>query len=261
MDKIMETAKEREIAFEKWYVEEVKGTKGSATSYINRLRNVVNLIALQGECEENLFEYDNPIDFAISMAKITNTDIFVQEDEICDSQISTALTLYMNFLKHNIIVKIISSLSNIERLSKTEKEQVQALIDVLEEINTAISLKEKNKWHTDLPSLDSIKIRIENMKEGLIARSVLRSLLKCKLFSPEEIKRLQNREECRTRFSLSYPVLILSEDKQNYLYDIYYAQPIQIGEMEYMICNDWHEKSKKQLVDYINNVFMEFILT
>ena len=94
----------------------------------------------------------------------------------------------------------------------------------------------------------------ENRKIGDIIRHEFFDLLRNGKVSKEEIERLQSTEYSNQTFGISsHPVLSKTPIDAKGLRT--YSTPIKIYGTDYYVCNDWHEKSRDKLVDYINRYY------
>ena len=81
----------------------------------------------------------------------------------------------------------------------------------------------------------------EEMKIGVIARTILRGILESGKISSDEIKLLQHADYSKSTFDLQYPLLIDAEGEQGKHPVRYYAQPLKIHGKYYFMCSEWFE--------------------
>ena len=86
------------------------------------------------------------------------------------------------------------------------------------------------------------------MKPGYIARTALRNVLASGNLSQQDIANLQDKNFCANIFGVGYPLLALNRDPARY-----YSDPVSIGGKDYYICNDWYDRNKQALIDWIQN--------
>ena len=66
----------------------------------------------------------------------------------------------------------------------------------------------------------------------------------------QEIADLQDRDTCHQIFRLNYPLLVTERNENNRKH--YYAEPIVVGERQFWMCNEWHERNRGPLEDWID---------
>jgi hypothetical protein len=95
------------------------------------------------------------------------------------------------------------------------------------------------------PKLDIIEssgaVGLEEMKIGVIARTVLRRVLESGKVSSEELELLQSKQYSKETFDIQYPLLlkVINTDGRSPLR--YYSQPVTIQGEEYFLCSEWYE--------------------
>ena len=85
------------------------------------------------------------------------------------------------------------------------------------------------------------------MKPGLLARTALRNVLESGQLSKSELVDLQDKTYCKKTFDIGYALIAKNRDP-----DRYYADPVTINGDEYYICNDWYDRNKQLLIDWID---------
>ncbi len=66
----------------------------------------------------------------------------------------------------------------------------------------------------------------------------------------QEIRDLQDRDTCHQIFRLNYPLLVTERNENNRRH--YYAEPIAVGERQFWMCNEWFERNRGPLEDWID---------
>ncbi len=66
----------------------------------------------------------------------------------------------------------------------------------------------------------------------------------------QEIRDLQDRDICRQIFRLNYPLLVSERNENNRRH--YYVEPIVVGERQFWMCNEWYERNRGPLEDWID---------
>lgn len=96
--------------------------------------------------------------------------------------------------------------------------------------------------YTDTDSYKELRI-------GLIAKRILGPMLN-DYAEPEEIRDMQTLEYSKKVFNLQYPLLVeISQPCENRRY---YVESISISGKEYRMCSQWFEKSRRQLIGWID---------
>lgn len=93
-----------------------------------------------------------------------------------------------------------------------------------------------------------------DLKVGYIVKTRLYDCLKS-MKSLEEITNLTKEKYCRDNFKLNYPVLRTLELGRNDTNQKprYYTDSIKINKQSYYVTNDWYEKNKRKLLEYLEN--------
>lgn len=84
-------------------------------------------------------------------------------------------------------------------------------------------------------------VGLEEMKVGVIARTILRDLLENGKVPMAEVKMLQLAEYSKGAFDLQFPLLIQAEGPHSKHPLRYYAQPLKIHGGYYFMCSEWYE--------------------
>lgn len=84
---------------------------------------------------------------------------------------------------------------------------------------------------------------LEEMKIGVIARTVLRDILESGKVPMAEIEMLQLAEYSKGVFDIQYPLLVRTEGAHSKRPPKYYAQPLKIHGGYYFMCSEWYETS------------------
>lgn len=124
------------------------------------------------------------------------------------------------------------------QIIKQQEGYIDEIVSVLNESN--------DKGYEFIPDV--------NRKIGDIVRHEFFDLLMSGKVPKEEIERLQLPEYSNQIFGITtFPVL--SKTKIYAKGERSYTKPILIYGEEYYVCNDWHEKSRDRLIDYINKYY------
>ncbi|OCZ54290.1 hypothetical protein [Dehalobacter sp. TeCB1] len=95
------------------------------------------------------------------------------------------------------------------------------------------------------PEFDVIKSQgidgLEEMKIGVIVRTVLRKLLEDGMVLKEEIEKMQTKEYSKETFDLQYPLLQKAALTQGKSPVRYYSAPLKIYGEDYFLCSEWFE--------------------
>lgn len=84
---------------------------------------------------------------------------------------------------------------------------------------------------------------LEEMKVGVIARTMLRDILESGKVPIAEIEMLQSVEYSKRVFDLQFPLLLQTEEPNSERPDRYYAKPLKIHGRYYFMCSEWYEKN------------------
>ena len=87
----------------------------------------------------------------------------------------------------------------------------------------------------------------EQTKPGMLAQTALRKVLESGNVLQSEIDKLLDKEYCAIIFGLSYALLSQNRDTKQY-----YSDPVIINGKEYFICNDWRERHKERLIEWLD---------
>ncbi len=95
------------------------------------------------------------------------------------------------------------------------------------------------------PNFDRIKsdnlLGLNEMKIGVIVRTVLTNMLEEGEVSDEEILLMQTKDYSKETFDIQYPLLVKAEITDGVSPQRYYATPIKINGESYFICSEWFE--------------------
>ena len=95
------------------------------------------------------------------------------------------------------------------------------------------------------PKLDAIESvgidGLEEMKIGVIARTVLRAVLESDRLSMEEVELLQSKQYSKDTFDIQYPLLLKVKNTDGRSPLRYYSQPVTVQGEEYFLCSEWYE--------------------
>ncbi len=95
------------------------------------------------------------------------------------------------------------------------------------------------------PELDIIESEgikgLEEMKIGVIVRTMLRKILEDDKVSTQEVELMQTKEYSKETFDIQYPLLQKASLTNGISPARYYASPVQIYGEEYFLCSEWFE--------------------
>lgn len=94
---------------------------------------------------------------------------------------------------------------------------------------------------------------LEEMKIGVIARTVLRNILESKKISEEELALLQTKEYSKNKFDIQYPLLLKVSNPENRSPIRYYSTPLKIHGELYYLCSEWFETPNNNDRPYLLN--------
>ena len=94
-----------------------------------------------------------------------------------------------------------------------------------------------------------ITVAYDEMKIGQIARTVLRDLIESKDIKDPVITKLQDPVYSKDVLGVKYPVLVA--EGSAFDPNRYYAAPIEIKGKKFYLTNDWYEKNRDKLIDWI----------
>lgn len=141
---------------------------------------------------------------------------------------------------------------------KYNPDELKALVSpMLEDIYSKIR-EQQEKWIEEineiLPTTKRIFVPDTNVKIGHIVQHEFYDILMNGKVDKEEIERLQSPEYSKKTFGITtFPVLSKTLIREKKLRT--YVTPITVHGKKYFVCNDWHEKSRDRLVDYINRYY------
>lgn len=82
---------------------------------------------------------------------------------------------------------------------------------------------------------------LEEMKIGVIVRTVLRKILENGEVAKEEIEQMQTADYSKEVFDIQYPLLIKVSETDGRSPKRYYSVPIKIYDEDYFLCSEWFE--------------------
>lgn len=82
---------------------------------------------------------------------------------------------------------------------------------------------------------------LEEMKIGVIVRTVLRKILEDGKVSNEEIEKMQTKEYSKETFDIQFPLLQKATLTQGKSPARYYSAPLKVYGEEYFLCSEWYE--------------------
>ena len=82
---------------------------------------------------------------------------------------------------------------------------------------------------------------LEEMKIGVIVRTVLRKMLEDGEVSKDEIAKMQTKEYSKETFDIQYPLLLKVSETDGKSPTRYYSAPMKIFEDYYYLCSEWFE--------------------
>ena len=95
------------------------------------------------------------------------------------------------------------------------------------------------------PELEVIKYNgidgLEEMKIGVIVRTVLRKMLENGEVTKQEIEQMQTKEYSKETFDIQYPLLQKANLTNGKSPIRYYASPVNIDDEDYFLCSEWFE--------------------
>ena len=118
------------------------------------------------------------------------------------------------------------------------------LIEMFATNNTAGKGKQKSSNSIKLPAPSHSTYT--HMKPGLLARTALRNVLSSGTLPKKELTDLQDKDYCKKTFDVGYALISKNRDP-----DRYYADPVTINGDDYYICNDWYDRNKQLLIDWL----------
>lgn len=95
------------------------------------------------------------------------------------------------------------------------------------------------------PNLEAIEYNgidgLEEMKIGIIVRTVLRKMLENGEVTKEEIEKMQTKEYSKETFDIQYPLLQKASLTDGESPKRYYSSPVKIYNEDYFLCSEWFE--------------------
>jgi len=123
-------------------------------------------------------------------------------------------------------------------------------------------VKKMDRKITNVPSQDILQVgEGNNMKKvGVLVQGVLKEVLEKNLITKEELSMLQTREYCNRTFSINYPLLKALDKSENISEQMkdqlgrnrYYKTPITIYGDKYLLCSQWYELQKPNLIKWLD---------
>ncbi|MGD9677000.1 MAG: hypothetical protein AB7V16_01380 [Vulcanibacillus sp.] len=95
------------------------------------------------------------------------------------------------------------------------------------------------------PKLEEIEYNgingLEEMKIGVIVRTVLRKMLESGEVSKQEIEQMQTKEYSKETFDIQFPLLQKASLTNGESPKRYYGLPVKINDEDYFLCSEWYE--------------------
>jgi len=95
------------------------------------------------------------------------------------------------------------------------------------------------------PELEEIEYNgisgLEEMKIGVIVRTVLRKMLESGEVSKQEIEQMQTKEYSKETFDIQFPLLVKVRETDERSPARYYSLPLKIYDENYFLCSEWYE--------------------
>ena len=97
-----------------------------------------------------------------------------------------------------------------------------------------------------------------NMKVGEIARKRLMPLLDEKTIPENVLKYLQSKDYSKQYLNIDYPLLQEISSFLEKRHKRYYKLPIKINGKLFRLCNDWYERDRENLIDFIEDFKIQY---
>lgn|GEM_PF-5680668 len=97
-----------------------------------------------------------------------------------------------------------------------------------------------------------------NMKVGEIARKRLMPLLDEKTLPENVLKYLQSKDYSKQYLNIDYPLLQEISSFLEKRHKRYYKLPIKINGKLFRLCNDWYERDRENLIDFIEDFKIQY---
>lgn len=95
------------------------------------------------------------------------------------------------------------------------------------------------------PELEAIEYNgmdgLEEMKIGVIVRTVLRKMLENGEITKQEIEQMQTKGYSKVAFDIQYPLLLKVSETDGKSPVRYYSSPLKIHGEDYFLCSEWYE--------------------
>ena len=95
------------------------------------------------------------------------------------------------------------------------------------------------------PELEAIEYNgmdgLEEMKIGVIVRTVLRKMLENGEVTKQEIEQMQTKDYSKETFDIQYPLLLKVNEINDKRPVRYYSSPLKIHGEDYFLCSEWFE--------------------
>ena len=121
------------------------------------------------------------------------------------------------------------------------------LIDMFATKKTSRKGKQSNASNNAISALIPTQSTYAQMKPGYLARTALRNVIASGKLSKAEIINLQDKDYCSAVFNVGFPVLALKRDPARY-----YSDPVNVDGVDYYICNDWYDRNKGMLINWLD---------
>lgn len=82
---------------------------------------------------------------------------------------------------------------------------------------------------------------LEEMKIGVVVRTVLRKMLEDGMASPAEVAQMQTKQYSKETFDIQYPLLVPVSGSNGKSPARYYSSPISVHGKQYFLCSEWFE--------------------
>lgn len=89
----------------------------------------------------------------------------------------------------------------------------------------------------------------DELRVGQIARTILKDVLKTKKLTDIAVINLQDKSYCRDILGVTVPVLV--EEGNAFDRGRYYASPVEIESKKFYVTNDWYDRHRDKLIDWI----------
>lgn len=96
------------------------------------------------------------------------------------------------------------------------------------------------------------KTAVADIKIGKLAQTSFCQLIESGKVSSEELKKLQDKRYSKDTFDINFPCLVLEQDLKEELQGRYYKTPIVYQGVSYKLCNDWYERNRPHLEEWID---------